>query len=282
MEGECEHYELIGIVSAIANDNGQWTHSVAMIKDDFDPWVWNSLSFSYGFAILSTYRTLLWQFLCYLGIALRKLPWCLFNDVLVTRLHTDEALHMDSRWKLPLILCYANKKSGLMQGTGVFPVLISALFRSYCYRSPFLIWQFLKADCRFPPLFFILMRTLLEITRLHATEELWISLVKGITLASTPSSSILMAMYNSTMSQELWEELLRFLIFQEQKGDKEQGQKSVGRVSCVDSTGEHVLIDDYVVTCEGDVVKDYLTQFRYYAESFLIDLLSFRIFHMRF
>ncbi|KJH42647.1 exonuclease [Dictyocaulus viviparus] len=38
-------------------------------------------------------------------------------------------------------------------------------------------------------------------------------------------------------------------------------RKSVGRVSCVNSTGEQILIDDYVVTCEGDVVDDYLTQY---------------------
>ncbi|PIO68859.1 hypothetical protein TELCIR_09335 [Teladorsagia circumcincta] len=30
----------------------------------------------------------------------------------------------------------------------------------------------------------------------------------------------------------------------------EHGRKSVGRVSCVNSTGEQILIDDYVVTCE--------------------------------
>ncbi|KAK6023735.1 exonuclease [Ostertagia ostertagi] len=41
----------------------------------------------------------------------------------------------------------------------------------------------------------------------------------------------------------------------------EHGRKSVGRVSCVNSTGEQILIDDYVVTCEGDVVDDYLTQY---------------------
>lgn len=39
-------------------------------------------------------------------------------------------------------------------------------------------------------------------------------------------------------------------------------RKGVGRVSVIDATGELVLMDDYIVTCEGDVIHDYLTQYR--------------------
>ncbi|KAK6032386.1 hypothetical protein OSTOST_01438 [Ostertagia ostertagi] len=81
MEGDYDRYELVGIVAAIGDGNGQWTHSLILIKDDADS----------------------------------KSPWCLFDDVLVTRVHEDEALHMDSRWKLPLILCYAKEKSDLIK-----------------------------------------------------------------------------------------------------------------------------------------------------------------------
>lgn len=37
----------------------------------------------------------------------------------------------------------------------------------------------------------------------------------------------------------------------------------MGRVSCVDPTGEIALIDDYVITCVGTVVDDYLTPYRW-------------------
>ncbi|RCN39386.1 exonuclease [Ancylostoma caninum] len=181
MEGECEHYELIGIVSAIANDSGQWTHSVAMIKDDLDS----------------------------------KLPWCLFNDVLVTRVHSDEALHMDSRWKVPLILCYANKKSGLMKVPESRMPIPSSVFHN---------------DAN--------LTGNNEVARDRRTLDI-------------PGEGDYVGIDAEFIN----------INGNEQKGDKEQGQKSVGRVSCVDSTGEHILIDDYVVTCEGDVVKDYLTQF---------------------
>ncbi|EYC36926.1 hypothetical protein Y032_0843g2643 [Ancylostoma ceylanicum] len=182
MEGECEHYELIGIVSAIANDSGQWTHSVAMIKDDLDS----------------------------------KLPWCLFNDVLVTRVHSDEALHMDSRWKVPLILCYANKKSGLMKVPESRLPIPSSVFHT---------------DAN--------LTGNNDVARDRRTLDI-------------PGEGDYVGIDAEFIN----------INGNEQKGDKEQGQKSVGRVSCVDSTGEHILIDDYVVTCEGDVVKDYLTQFR--------------------
>ncbi|PIO68860.1 hypothetical protein TELCIR_09336 [Teladorsagia circumcincta] len=36
MEGEYDRYELVGIVAAIGDGNGQWTHSVTLIKDDTD------------------------------------------------------------------------------------------------------------------------------------------------------------------------------------------------------------------------------------------------------
>ncbi|VDO44995.1 unnamed protein product, partial [Haemonchus placei] len=119
----------------------------------------------------------------------RKLPWCLFDDVLVTRVHEDEALHIDPRWKLPLILCYANEKCD-----------VPTSFTSFS------------------------MVPMLDI----------------------PGEGEYVGIDAEFINLKLMPKAL---------------EKSVGRVSCVNSTGEQVLIDDYVVTCEGDVVDDYLTQY---------------------
>lgn len=49
-----------------------------------------------------------------------KLCWVVVNDVLVTEVHLDEALHLDHRWKLPLAFIYASTKSGVMKGWLLF------------------------------------------------------------------------------------------------------------------------------------------------------------------
>lgn len=53
---------------------------------------------------------------------------------------------------------------------------------------------------------------------------------------------------------------------------QEHGKKSVARVSCVDFKTDNVLVDDYVVTCEGDTVHDYLTPVRYLVVYLLVSL----------
>ncbi|VDL84733.1 unnamed protein product [Nippostrongylus brasiliensis] len=174
MEGEHDRYDLVGMVVAIGNGNGQWTHSVTLIRDDSDS----------------------------------KLPWCLFNDTLVTRIHQDEALHMDSRWKLPLILCYANEKSGLMK----------------------------VAETRLP----IPCSVFHTDSSLTGNDEV----ARERRMLEIPGEGECVGIDAEFINI-----------------GNEHGRKSVGRVSCVNSTGEQVLIDDYVVTCEGDVVDDYLTQY---------------------
>ncbi|XGW17743.1 hypothetical protein V3C99_002384 [Haemonchus contortus] len=174
MEGEYDRYELVGMVAAIGNGNGQWTHSVTLVKDDTDS----------------------------------KLPWCLFDDVLVTRVHEDEALHIDPRWKLPLILCYANEKCGLMKVTETRLPIPCSVFQTDC--------------------------------NLTGNEEV----ARERRMLDIPGEGEYVGIDAEFINV-----------------GNEHGRKSVGRVSCVNSTGEQVLIDDYVVTCEGDVVDDYLTQY---------------------
>ncbi|KAJ1358391.1 hypothetical protein KIN20_016802 [Parelaphostrongylus tenuis] len=173
-EGESDCYELVAIVAAVGDGNGQWTHSIVMIKDDEDP----------------------------------NLPWCLFNDVLVTRIHTDEALHMDSRWKIPLVLCYANEKYGFMK----------------------------VAETRLP----IPCSVFQTDTNLAGNDEV----ARVRRCLEIPGEGEYVGIDAEFINIS-----------------NEHERKSVGRVSCVNSTGEQVIIDDYVVTCEGDVVDDYLTQY---------------------
>lgn len=40
-------------------------------------------------------------------------------------------------------------------------------------------------------------------------------------------------------------------------------KKCVGRVSVVDASGEQIIMDDYIVGIDGEIVHDYLTQYRY-------------------
>ncbi|VDP19052.1 unnamed protein product [Heligmosomoides polygyrus] len=174
MEGEYDRYELVGIVAAVGNGSGEWTHSVTLIRDDMDD----------------------------------KLPWCLFNDVLITRIHKDEALHMDSRWKLPLILCYVNDKSLQMKVPETRLPIPCSVFET----DP----------------------------SLTGNEDQ----VRDRRVLDIPGEGDYVGIDAEFINIS-----------------NEHGRKSVGRVSCVDSTGEQILIDDYVITCEGDVVDDYLTQY---------------------
>lgn len=39
-------------------------------------------------------------------------------------------------------------------------------------------------------------------------------------------------------------------------------KKCVGRVSVVDESGEQIIMDDYIAGIDGEIVHDYLTQYR--------------------
>uniref|UniRef100_A0A1I7XSL9 C3H1-type domain-containing protein n=1 Tax=Heterorhabditis bacteriophora TaxID=37862 RepID=A0A1I7XSL9_HETBA len=175
LEKESDTYELMAIVAAIGDGNGQWTHTIIQINDRE-----------------------------------KELPWCIINETLVTRIHSKESLHLNAKWKLPLILCYVNKSSGLSDVMERRRLIPPSVFHTDSNLTGNDDVARERRGCDIPS---------------HGE-------VIGIDAEFINIS-------------------------------KDHGRKSVGRVSCVDSTGGKILIDDYVVTCDGDVVDDYLTQYRY-------------------
>ncbi|PAV84040.1 hypothetical protein WR25_14468 isoform A [Diploscapter pachys] len=137
-----------------------------------------------------------------------KSPWTLINEILVTRVHTDEALRMDYRCKLPLGLIYSKKSSNILQVEEKRINIPASVF--------------------------------LTDSNLTGNDDV----AKDRRLLALPEKTDLVGIDAEFIS-----------ICTDKK-------KSVGRVSCVDSSGNKVLIDDYIVTCDGDIVDDYLTRYR--------------------
>ncbi|CAI4230764.1 unnamed protein product [Auanema sp. JU1783] len=174
VENETEAYELAAMVVAIKTDeDGPWNHTVAIVKNNNN----------------------------------EALPWAIINESLVTEVHTEEALSINSKWKLPLMFIYVNRKNAVIeQGCG------KKLVPSHVFHND----TNLTGDD--------------EVARERKT-------------------------WNIPQKQDVVGIDAEFIDI------SREGKKSVARVSVVDLNTSNVLIDDYIVTCAGDVVNDYLTPF---------------------
>ncbi|GMT19349.1 hypothetical protein PFISCL1PPCAC_10646 [Pristionchus fissidentatus] len=137
-----------------------------------------------------------------------KQTWLIINGIAICRVSTDEALHLDHRWKMPLVFIYAKRKSLVMTAT------------ESRVSIPFEVFE--------------------RDSSLTGNDDL----VRERRLASLPKKEEIVGIDAEFISMS-----------------KDGTKKCVGRVSVVDSTGELIIMDDYIAGVDGDIVHDYLTQY---------------------
>ncbi|CAB3403165.1 unnamed protein product [Caenorhabditis bovis] len=181
---DCDVYELVAFVTAIGTGEypPKWTHTVSLVKDEDE-----------------------------------LLPWTMINEQLVSRLHENEALHLDARWKLPMMLAYVNRKH------------FDAAMRGDEKRTP-------------------------------VPESVFFSdnLAPNTMTSSGDSSK-----YELPGKGELVGIDAEFIRKKCKFDSDSRGviTRAIGRISCVDSTGNRIIFDDHVQVTDGECVADYLTRY---------------------
>ncbi|CAD6185872.1 unnamed protein product [Caenorhabditis auriculariae] len=176
-------YKLVAMVETIGTGEkpGDWTHSVVLLKDEKE-----------------------------------RVPWAVINELLVTRIHEDEALHLDARWRLPVLLVYVKEEHSLD------------------------LMSVKEKRCLIPQSVFFTDENLTGNEEV-ARERRQLKLPEKGEIVGIDAEFIKIChAVNSLMKNVM---------------------RAAARVSCVDSSGNNVFIDDYVITDEKDTVEDYLTKF---------------------